>query len=113
VWIHAESAKAERVIRAPKAFGAPLQDLTEDDLIQPGVVFQVGVPPVRIDLVTSIDGMTFSEAWPARVHTSFGDQQVAVLSREHLIRNKRASGRTRDLADAEWLEARPPKGDES
>jgi len=89
-----------------------LQDLTGDDLVQPGLIFQIGVPPVRIDLVTSIDGITFSEAWPARVQTAFADQPVAVLSREHLIRNKRASGRTQDLADAEWLEARSPNGGE-
>jgi len=86
--------------------------LTGDDLVQPGLIFQIGVPPVRIDLVTSIDGVTFSEAWPARVKTAFADQPVAVLSREHLIRNKRASGRTQDLADAEWLEARSPNGGE-
>ena len=112
VWIRADSANAERVIRALKAFGTPLQDLTGDDLVQPGLIFQIGVPPVRIDLVTSIDGVTFSEAWPARVQTAFADQPVAVLSREHLIRNKRASGRTQDLADAEWLEARSPNGGE-
>jgi len=99
-------------IRALTAFGTPLQDLTGDDLVQPGLIFQIGVPPVRIDLVTSIDGVTFSEAWPARVQTAFADQPVAVLSREHLIRNKRASGRTQDLADAEWLEARSPNGGE-
>ncbi len=112
LWIRPESTNAERVISSLKAFGAPLQDLTREDLVQPGLVFQIGVPPVRIDLVTSIDGIAFSEAWPARVQTAFADQPVAVLSREHLIRNKRASGRTQDLADAEWLEARPPKGDE-
>jgi hypothetical protein len=111
VWIRAEAANAGRVISALKAFGAPLLDLTEDDLAQPGLIFQIGVPPVRIDLVTSIDGVTFSEAWPARVQTAFADQPVAVLSRQHLIRNKRASGRTQDLADAEWLEARIARRD--
>ncbi len=112
VWIRADSANAERVIRALTAFGTPLRDLTGDDLVQPGLIFQIGVPPVRIDLVTSIDGATFSEGWPARVQTTFADQPVAVLRREHLIRNKRASGRTQNLADAEWLEARSPNGGE-
>jgi hypothetical protein len=108
VWLRPEPANARRVLRALKAFGAPLQDLTEEDLVHPGLVFQIGVPPVRIDLVTSIDGVSFSEAWLARVQTVFADQTVAVLSREHLIRNKRSTGRTQDLADAEWLEARGP-----
>jgi hypothetical protein len=108
VWLRPEPANDRRVLRALKAFGAPLQDLTEEDLVHPGLVFQIGVPPVRIDLVTSIDGVSFSEAWLARVQTVFADQTVAVLSREHLIRNKRSTGRTQDLADAEWLEARGP-----
>jgi len=108
VWIRAEPGNARRVLLALKSFGAPLQDLTETDLVQPGLTFQIGVAPVRVDVVTSIDGVTFSEAWPARFQTAFGDQPVAVLSRRHLIRNKRATGRTQDLADAEWLEAASP-----
>ncbi len=109
VWVRADPANAQKVLRALKAFGAPLQDLTEDDLAQPGLIFQIGVPPIRIDVVTAIDGVSFSEAWPARMQASFADQPVSILSREHLIRNKLATGRTQDLADAEWLEARPPK----
>jgi hypothetical protein len=104
VWVRAEPANARKILLALKAFGAPLQDLTENDLSQPGLIFQIGVPPVRIGVVTSIDGVSFAEAWPARMRTTFGDQPVAVLCREHLIKNKRAAGRTQDLADVDWLE---------
>ena len=81
-----------------------MHDLTDAGLANPGTVFQIGVPPLRIDVITLIDGIDFDEAWPARLVTQFMDQPTAVLSREHLIRNKRASGRTQDIADVEWLE---------
>ncbi len=103
LWVRPDSENAKRVIQALIAFGAPLHDLTEEDLTQPGVVFQIGVAPVRIDVLTAIDGVDFPEAWTARLITKFDDQPVAVLSREHLIKNKRATGRTQDLADLERL----------
>ena len=109
VWVRPDVENARRVLKALQAFGAPLHDLTEADLIEPGVVFQIGVPPVRIDILTAIDGVEFSEAWPARLLTRFADQPAAVLSREHLIQNKRAAGRTQDLADVERLEGKKKK----
>ncbi len=105
VWVRPDVENAKRVLKALQAFGAPLHDLTEADLTTPGLIFQIGAPPVRIDVMTAIDGVDFAEAWPARMLTRFADQPVAVLSREHLIKNKRATGRTQDLADVEQLEA--------
>ena len=104
IWICPTADNAQRVVRALKDFGAPLHDLQETDLCQPGVVFQIGVAPVRIDILTNIDGVAFSEAWQERFNTRFADQAVAVLSEAHLIRNKRTAGRAQDLADVEWLE---------
>ena len=104
VWIRPTSENAARAYRALAAFGAPLSDLTEADLATPGTVFQIGVAPIRIDILTHIDGVEFEEAWAARVAASFGPVATFVLSREHLIRNKRASGRLQDLADIERLE---------
>ena len=104
VWVRMDAENAKRVLNALKAFGTPLHDLTDADLATPGTVFQIGMPPLRIDVITAIDGVSFDEAWPSRLLTKFADQPAAVLSREHLIRNKRASGRTQDLADVEWLE---------
>jgi hypothetical protein len=106
VWVRPEVENARRVLKALRAFGTPLHDLTETDLTTPGLIFQIGVPPVRIDVLTAIDGVEFAEAWPARLLTKFVDQQVAVLSKEHLIKNKRAAGRMQDLADVERLEAK-------
>lgn len=95
---------ARRVLRGLAAFGAPLHDLTEQDLVAPGLIFQIGVEPVRIDVITGIDGVEFEEAWHARLSTRFADQPASVLSRRHLIRNKKAAGRLQDLADVEKLE---------
>jgi hypothetical protein len=104
VWTEPSSDNARRVHDALRAFGAPLHDLGPDDLARPGLIFQIGVPPNRIDVVTSVDGVEFAEAWPARAETSYGDQAVPVIGRTELIRNKRAAGRPQDLLDLEILE---------
>lgn len=70
----------------------------------PGLVFQIGVPPVRIDVITAIDGVEFAPAWRDRVVARFAGEPVHVLSRQHLIANKQASGRLQDLADVEALQ---------
>jgi hypothetical protein len=108
VWVRPEAENAKRVYRALQ-FGAPLQDLTEADLATPGIIFQIGVAPIRIDVITAIDGVEFPEAWANRMSTKFDDQPASVLSKEDLIRNKRAAGRTQDLADLERLEGRGKK----
>lgn len=99
VWIRSTPENAERVYAALASFGAPLKDLTVQDLATPDLVVQIGVAPVRIDIITSIDGVSFDEAWPTRVSSTYADQPVHVISRRHLIRNKKASGRLQDLAD--------------
>ncbi len=104
VWIEPHADNAARVMDALRQFGAPLSSLSEEDLAAPGTVFQIGVPPNRIDLVTSIDGVTFGEAWSSRVDASYGDAPITVLGRAHLILNKRTVGRPQDLVDAALLE---------
>lgn len=104
VWVRPDPDNARRVLSALADFGAPVADLSEADLSEPGLILQIGVAPLRIDILTAIDGVEFSAAWPARVVARFAGADVPVLSREHLLQNKRASGRTQDLADIEWLE---------
>lgn len=103
LWVEPTADNAARVRTALAAFGAPLHDLTEADLQTPGVVFQIGVAPRRIDLLTSLTGVGFEEAWRERVAGRIGDVACPFLGREHLIRNKKALGRPRDLADLELL----------
>jgi len=109
VWVRPEPANARRVLAALSAFGAPLQGLVEADLAHPGLIFQMGVPPLRIDVLTAIDGVSFDEAWRVRLRARFGEMEVPVLSREHLIQNKRTVGRLQDLADIERLEQTPDR----
>jgi hypothetical protein len=104
VWTDPDAANAARVYEALRQFGAPLHELTASDLARLGTIFQIGVPPNRIDIVTAVDGVTFSEAWPGRAETTYGDQAVPVIGRRHLVQNKRASGRPQDLLDLEILE---------
>jgi hypothetical protein len=104
LWIRSNLTNSERVLSDLMAFGAPLSDLTLEDLTRPGTIFQIGVPPLRIDVLTTIDGVQFQDAWDARFETVIGKQRVFVISREHLIANKRASARLQDLADVERLE---------
>jgi hypothetical protein len=101
VWIDATPANAPRVVRALAAFGAPLHEVTEQDFAHPGVVFQIGVPPGRIDIVTELTGVTFGEAWPERDAGRFGDLTVDFIGRHAFVRNKRATGRAKDLGDIE------------
>lgn len=104
VWVRPDRENAGRIIRALTAFGAPTQTVTENDFASPGITFQIGVEPVRIDIITAVDGLTFEPAWQNRVSSDYGGEPVFVVSREDLIRNKRASGRPQDLADIAALE---------
>jgi hypothetical protein len=76
---------------------------SETDFSREGIAYQIGLPPGRIDILTQLTGLTFAEAWPDRVRGRFGDVDVDFIGREAFIRNKKATGRTRDLGDIEGL----------
>lgn len=103
LWVEPSAENAARAYEALRRFGAPLHDLTGEDLARPDTVFQIGLPPRRIDVLTSITGVDFAGAWPERVHVTYGDVPVAVLGIEALIKNKLALGRPKDLLDVEAL----------
>jgi hypothetical protein len=109
VFVRPTAANAERVWRALGAFGAPLAaaGVRPSDFAAPGIVYQVGLPPRRIDILTQISGVTFDEAWASRVLAEIDGQPIPFLGREALIVNKRASGRLKDLADVQRLEGDP------
>jgi hypothetical protein len=88
------------------AFGAPLgaAGVAQADFARPGMVYQIGLPPRRIDVLTEISGVAFEEAWNTRVTRTLEGRTIAFLGREALVRNKRASGRPKDLTDADRLE---------
>jgi hypothetical protein len=101
--VEPSAENADRVLAALAEFGAPLFDLTAADLVRPGTVFQMGVPPYRIDLNTEITGVPFAEAWSDHATVELAGLEVPFLSRAALVRNKRATGRPKDLLDLELL----------
>jgi hypothetical protein len=112
IFIRPSKTNAKRVMRALARFGAARFDLTERDLAREGIVFQIGIAPRRIDILTSISAVTFDEAWRTRheVKISGLASPVAFLGRDALATNKRAVGRPQDLADVTMLErASQPK----
>ena len=104
VWVNATPQNADRVLAALRSFGAPLGNVTAADFSKPGITFQIGVAPVRIDICTDIDGVRFEEAWPRRQVHAIGALDVPIIGVEDLIANKKATGRLQDLADVEALE---------
>jgi hypothetical protein len=103
LWVDPSASNAQAVFVALRQFGAPLTGLTSLDFSSPGTYYQIGVAPVRIDILMSIDGVEFSDAWAGREQRQFGGLMANFLCRADLIRNKRASGRLQDLADVEQL----------
>lgn len=102
-FIRATSDNAERVLEALADFGFGGIGLSRDHLVAPGQVVQLGRPPNRIDILTSISGVAFDEAWDARVPADLDGEPVAFLGWHHLIQNKQASDRMKDRADVEKL----------
>ena len=109
VWVECDDANADRAWRALHEFGAPVGALgvTRDDLLRPGIVIQLGLPPRRIDLLTCITGVEFDTAWRGRVEQVLEGRSIAYLGRSDLLANKRATGRAQDLVDVSLLEADP------
>ena len=103
IAVRISSSNAKRVFEAVTAFGFGDVGLTEQDFLSSHQVVQLGVPPNRIDIIMSLDGLSFGEAWSARIETTIDGIPVHMMSREHLIRNKKATGRPQDLADIEAL----------
>ena len=105
IWVMASPDNADAVLRALQRFGAPLHDLKESDLQREDTVFQIGMAPRRIDIITSATGLKFDEAFARSIEAIIDGMAIRVLSVEDIIINKKATGRTKDLADAEALES--------
>lgn len=105
IWVRPTPENADLVWTAIERFGAPRRHVSKADFCTPDVVFQIGVEPNRIDILTSIDGVQFDEAWPHRREVTYDGLRFGVIGREQLLKNKRASGRPKDLLDAGQLES--------
>jgi predicted nucleotidyltransferase len=103
LWIKCDAVNSDKVYRALADFGASLNDLDKKDLEKPGNVFQIGVAPNRIDILTSIDGVVFDEAYEGRGIVEIVGIKIPVISKHHLIENKITVGRPQDLVDIQLL----------
>ncbi len=105
IWVMPSPENADAVLRALSRFGAPLHNLTKEDLLKDGTIFQIGVAPRRIDIITAASGLRFEQAYQNSILVSIEGIDIRIPSIDDLILNKRATGRTKDLADAEALES--------
>ncbi len=104
VFVRPTLDNAGRVLAAVRSFGFPVEELQPQDLIDPRRMLEMGVEPVQIHVMTAISGVSWDEAWQTRVPGACGGHPVAFLGRETFLRNKRAAGRPKDLADVDALE---------
>lgn len=104
IWVMPAPDNADAVLRALSHFGTPLHKVTKSDFETEGTIFQIGVAPRRIDIITAASGLEFEDAYQNSITADIEGIEVRIPSVIDLIRNKRASGRTKDLADAEALE---------
>jgi len=104
LWVDCSPENAQRVFQALAAFGAPLAGISAEEFEVPGMVYHFGRPPLRVDILTSVTGVNFEEAWIRRVPATYRGQDVFLISKQDLIANKRATGRPQDIFDADRLE---------
>lgn len=104
IFIERSSENAKKIIKTLEDFGFKDVGINKNDFLQADQIIQLGNAPLRIDIVTSIDGVNFDSAWNNRVKGKYGDITAFFISKTDLIENKRATGRTQDLADIEKLE---------
>ena len=105
IWVMPSPDNADAVLRALRRFGAPLHNLTKEDLQRDGTIFQIGVAPRRIDIITAASGLQFEPTYRNSISIDIEGIEVRIPTIGDLILNKRATGRTKDLADAEVLES--------
>lgn len=104
LWIAPNRDNAERAYAALGKFGAPVKGITVDDLLNPDLIYQVGVEPVRLDVMSAVPGLEFANAWEHHDWLDYGGVKVAVLSIEDTSQAKKAAGRPKDLAQAAELD---------
>ena len=103
-WIRPTPENARHVWKALANVGAPVEMITFEDLHTPGLIFQIGIDPVRIDILTAVEPLDFESAWQNRAMLDVDGETFPFLGRDDLIRSKRAAGRPHDLLDIEYLE---------
>jgi len=103
IWVEASSENSEEIHQSLSEFGAPLSEVTKTTFCEEGIVFQIGVAPRRIDIITKIDGVDFNKAYSDKQKIEIEGIKIPFLSKEDLIKNKESTGREKDQLDAKYL----------
>ncbi len=103
IWVKPDPINSKRIYRALARFGAPLDGIKPDDFSTEGIIFQIGVIPRRIDIITKVDGVTYKEADGDKISVEIGELNIPVISLEKLIKNKSATGREKDVLDIKTI----------
>jgi hypothetical protein len=104
VWVMASAENSDKIYKSLEIFGAPLAQIDNTTFAQEGVVFQIGVAPRRIDIITRIEGVDFQKAYKNRQEIVIENMKIPFLSKEDLIKNKKSTGREKDRLDADFLQ---------
>ena len=103
IWVEASAENSKKIYKSLVEFGAPLSSITEKTFAEEGIIFQIGVAPRRIDIITRIDGVIFAEAYQTKEFIEIERLPVPFLSKENLIKNKQSTGREKDKLDVSYL----------
>ncbi len=103
IWVEASPTNAKKIFEVLVKFGSPVKEISQETFSNKGIIFQIGLPPRRIDFITDIDGVTFKSAYKNREIVILQALKIPFLSLKDLIRNKQSTGRTKDLLDVEYL----------
>lgn len=103
IWVESSSENSKKVYKSLADFGALLEEISPDTFTEKGILFQIGIAPRRIDILTFIDGVEFGVAYSNKEEIAIGDIKIPFLSRKHLIKNKESTGREKDILDAKYL----------
>ena len=104
IWINVNEQNAERMVQVMKDFGVSALGFTKKDFLKPGYISQIGYPPLRIDVLNSIDGVEFAKAYPNRIMYGINDDLIiAIIGLRDLLENKQATGRAQDIADIKQI----------
>ncbi|MFH1957757.1 MAG: hypothetical protein ABIJ15_04705 [bacterium] len=103
IWVEASANNSQKIYLSLSEFGAPLSEITKDTFTKKGIIFQIGVAPRRIDIITHIDGVNFQDAYKSRENIEIENLSIPFISKENLIKNKQSTGRKKDKLDADYL----------
>lgn len=106
IWVEPSKRNSEKIYQSLKKFGAPVSDMRQDTFCEKGIVFQIGVSPRRVDIITDIDGVDFNKAYKNKKVAKVSGIKLPFISKEDIIKNKESTGRDKDMLDLKYLKGK-------